>query len=290
MENNKCNCEYGCACENMNENKSGCQSSCGKKCPIRCKGLRLLISVVVFAILICLVIRFSISTYISRINPRNISVVGKSEIYVSPDIANISFSVKVFSKNNDIKKIQDETTNKINNIIQKLNELNISNKDIKTENYSISTRYEYQSCANPNEYPSCISKNVAVGVDLSSNINIKVRDLENLGKVLTILADNKIQDVSGPNFEVDNLEAKKIEAKELAIENARENAKRLAKSLKVSLGKVSSYYENTDTNNFPNPVFDVLSAKSSLGFESNPTISKGEQKIVGNVTVVYTIK
>jgi hypothetical protein len=164
-----------------------------------------------------------------------ITVSGKGEIMVKPDIATISFSVLV--ENMDVAKAQSESADKINKIVAffKLNK--IDEKDIKTTNYSIYPRYDY---LNSTVYPYT-GKQTLAGYDVNQTIQVKVRDLTNAGKILAGVGALGVTDISGLTFGVDKEDTVKVQARDLAVSDARDQAKVLAKSLGVRLGKITSF-------------------------------------------------
>ena len=101
--------------------------------------------------------------------------------------------------------------------------------------------------------------------------------------------------MSGLQFTVDDRDALEEEARLAAIEDAKEEAKRLAKELDVRLGDILSF---NDTNNgfYPEPFqtrsFEMV-ADGQFGVSEStiaPEIAVGENKITSTVTITYEIK
>jgi uncharacterized protein YggE len=97
--------------------------------------------------------------------------------------------------------------------------------------------------------------------------------------------------LNGPQFEIDDPEALKEQARREAIADAKEKAKRLAADLEVSLGKIVSFNENS---NNPQPYYRndfAMMAKSAVMEDSFvPELPAGENDINATVTITYKIK
>lgn len=130
-----------------------------------------------------------------------------------------------------------------------------------------------------------------VGYDVSQTVEVKVRDTAKAGDTLAALGTIGVQNISGPNFMVDDEDAAKAEARGKAIEEARTKAKLLAKQLGVRLGKVVSYSENGA--GYPQPMMYSAVAKGGMmdaSRESAPTLPTGENKTSVTVSVTYEIR
>jgi uncharacterized protein YggE len=77
----------------------------------------------------------------SRPELRTFSVSGEGKEVVLPNIAEIR--IGVISEGLDLTTLQKENSEKMNRIINFLKEKGIDEKDIQTENYSVSPKYDY---------------------------------------------------------------------------------------------------------------------------------------------------
>ena len=216
-----------------------------------------------------------------------ISVSGKAEVNSAPDIAHFSFTVKETSKTN--KEAQDIISDKVASILDGLEKTGVEEKDIKTQSYTIYPKYEYVTVEREKDtaldgtiyFPGSDKKRVQTGFNVSQNISLKLRDFDNVGNVLELLATTGVDNLNGPNFEIDDPEELKEEARAMAIEDAKAKAKRLAKDLGVKLGKVVSFNENgggyysqpTYARGLEHAAFDSLSVKAA------PELPVGENTI-----------
>ena len=254
-------------------------------------------------LIILSILAIATTVFVSKGNQQyeenTISVSGQAEVNSAPDVANFSFTVKENSKTN--KEAQDIISEKVASILAGLEKSGVEEKDIKTQSYSISPKYEYVKVKRDVEevaldgtifYPGNNNKRVQTGFDVSQNVSLKLRDFDKVGEVLELLATTGVENLNGPNFQIDDPEQLKEEARELAIKDAKAKAKRLAGDLDVKLGKVVSFNENGG-GYYPQPsyargleyaAFDSVSAKAA------PELPVGENTINANVTITYKIK
>jgi uncharacterized protein YggE len=213
-----------------------------------------------------------------------ITVAGKGEIVVKPDIANISFGVT--AENLDVAKALTESNTKMNKIIDFLKTKGVDVKDIKTTNYSVYPRYDYLQSQ---VYPYNNGKQVLAAYVISQSVEVKIRDLSKAGEILSGVGGLGVTDVSGLTFSVDNQDIIKDQARDLAIKDAKGQAEVLAKGLGVKLVKITGFSEG---GNYPIYYAMDKVAASGIGGASVPApeILTGENKITSNVSITYEIR
>jgi uncharacterized protein len=211
-----------------------------------------------------------------------ITVTGKGEVMVKPDIATVSFGVTV--ENMDVVKAQTAATTKMNSIIDLLKTKDVAEKDIKLTNYNIYPRYDYLRA---DLYPYSGKQTLAAYV-VSQTVEVKIRDISKAGEILSGVGTLGVTDVSGLTFTVDNQDEVKDQARDLAIVDAKAQAKVLAKGLGVKLVKITAFSEN---GNYP--VYYEMNKSMALGAAADsvtPQVPMGENKITSNVTITYEIR
>lgn len=215
-----------------------------------------------------------------------ITVDGMGKAAAIPDIATISFSVTGEGKT--ASQAQDEATKKNNVALALLKEKGIEDKDMKTTSYSVSPKYSYpQPCYSG---PCAYDEQRVIGYTVNQSTEVKVRDLGIAGDLLSALGDAGISQLYGPNFQVENEDAVRAEARKEAIEEARAKAQVLARDLGVRLVRVVSFSENA--GGYPAPMY--LSRDMAMGgvMESKaaPELAAGENEITSQVYVTYEIR
>ena len=216
---------------------------------------------------------------------RNFQVQGEGKVTAIPDVAEISFGVTTEGGKN-LADLQQKNTEKANSIIAFLKQSAIDEKDIKTQYYNISPRYQYYSCpvSESGEAKPCPPSEI-VGYTISQSIAVKVRELSNTGDVLAGVVANGANTVSGPSFTIDDPAKFQNEARAEAIAKAKEKASAIARAGGFRLGKMVSIQEGVS---YPFPVMYETAALGKGG--ASPSIEPGSQDITINVTIVYEIK
>lgn len=200
-----------------------------------------------------------------------ISVRGEGRTYTKPDVAIMSLSVVTEGAN--LKNVQEENSKKMNSVINYLKDFGVAEKDIKTISYRIQPRYSYEERKVPR----------IIGYEVHQSLEVKVRDMEKIGEILEGSVDVGVNQVSSLRFEVDDDEPFKEEARELAIKDAKEKAKKLASQLGVKLIKISGFDEGTSFD------YSIYRELGVGGGTEVPQIEVGENEIVVNVTLIYEI-
>ena len=231
----------------------------------------------------------------SGVTPTNvITVTGKGEIFVIPDTGSFSFSV--VEDGATVKDAQDKASKKVNSIIDALKAMGIDEKDIKTIGYYSNPKYEYSNStcpmmSNPNGviYPCPSGKQVLTGYEVNQTISVKVRKTDDAGTALTKVGSLGASNISGIDFVIDDMDAVNSQARDKAIQDAKDKAEVLAKSLGVKLVRIVSFNES---GNYPVPYYSMGVMKADAGSSEStpPQVPVGQNQIVSNVTITYEIK
>lgn len=246
------------------------------------KNLTRLLSILVIILAIFLAIQayngFQERKYIGKdIIPSNtITVSALGEAFAKPDIAQISVSVVKEAKT--VLEAQKKHTEIINKVVAYLKDSDIEEKDIRTSAYNIYPRYDYLRDKGQ----------VFRGYEVSQTLDVKIRDLEKVGKILGGVTEMGANQVGGINFVIDDDDAVKAEARKQAIEKAKEKADQIAKDLGISFGRLVSFYESS--GDFP--IYRSLMTEGMGGVEPVPTpeIPSGENRVAVTVNLTYEIK
>jgi len=222
-------------------------------------------------------IKESRNTYPTNI----ISVRGTGEVVGTPDVATFSFTVR--EKGKDEATAKNLMSIKANKAIDFLKQQGIEVKDIKTENYYSNPVYTYPS--GPVIYSG---DPVITGYEVAQTVSVKVRKIDDAGKILSGIANLKIGEVGSLGFAIDDLDSLKNEAKKLAIEKAKAEAKTIAKNLDVDLERVTGYYEEIpyDPGMGYGGEMNMMAIKDQ---SVSPNLQVGQQKITISVSISYEI-
>ena len=237
-----------------------------------------------------------------------ITVNGTGEVFAVPDIAEIGFSVVAEKKL--LPDAQKMSAEKINAIMAFLKEQGIDEKDIKTTNYSANPKYEWTnevtpmysgssgaaepgydgvqtSAVYPDYYPQPRNQ-VVVGYEVRQTITVKVRDTEKVGALVVGIGEQGATDMYGPTFTIDDETALQREARQKAIDDAKDKAEQLAKDLGVKLVRIVSFSENG--GGYYPMMFKGMEATVSSDAAVAPEIPVGQNQISANVSITYEIR
>lgn len=222
------------------------------------------------------------------------SVSGEGKAVAIPDIAQFSFSV-VTEGGTDLASLQSENTADTNKVIEFLKSRGIEAKDIQTESYDISPRYQSFPCeirpvplsgAEP-AFTACPPSEIA-GYTVTQTVSVKVRNLEAVGELLSGVVENGANRTSGLTFTVDDRAKYENEARAEAIAKAKEKAKLVAEAGGFKVGKLLSVDEF-----FFGPVPFGAEA-GGFGGDTKvlapPSIEPGSEEITVTVNLRYEIR
>jgi hypothetical protein len=218
-------------------------------------------------------------------NMNSISVTGTGEVTAVPDIATFSFSVS--ASGTDAVAAQSISAEKMNAIVAYLKEQGVEEKDIKTEGYTMYPSYKFvpQPCAYGMYCEG--GESIQDGFEVSQMVSVKVRKTDTAGTLLSGVGEKGATNIGGINFVVDDNEAQKVEARRLAIEDARAQAEALADQLGVKLGEMISYYEDAP---YPmDPYYGGYAMDMAVKAEAVPEVPMGETVTKSSVTLSYKI-
>ena len=217
-----------------------------------------------------------------------ISFSGHGEVSAVPDIANIDFTISKDAKT--VKEAQGEVAKIEKSVLEFLKTSNVADKDVKATNASFYPKYQ-EVAVNSNlctQYGCPPSNSVIVGYTASESISVKIRNIDDVGKITEGIGALGVSNLNGPNFAIDKEDSFKDSARKLAIDDAKAKAKVLAKDLGVRLGKITSFSEN---GNYPTPMYaSAMMDKAVVSTSAPAVVPAGENLITSDVTITYKLR
>ncbi len=212
---------------------------------------------------------------------RSFMVSAEGKVAAVPDIAQFTFGVISEGGLEDIEILKDENTKKANSIIDYLKDEDVDKKDIKTLSFNVVPRYT--RC-----YEGVCPPRTIEGYTISQTLQVKIRDLDDAGKLLTGVVENGANNVSGLNFTIDDPTETENEAREEAFGKAREKAKAIAKAGGFKLGDLISIDENYYGKG--GVVYTQAMDAGMGGGGEEIRIEPGEQEVRISIMLRYEIK
>ncbi|MDP2586350.1 MAG: SIMPL domain-containing protein [Candidatus Komeilibacteria bacterium] len=212
------------------------------------------------------------------------SFTGEGRVFAKPDIAQIQLAVRTDRAKDAVTAVKNNT-DKINSVIKKLKDLEIEEKDIKTTAYQLNPEYDY---------PANVGRQVLAGYSVYQEVTVKIRNLDNVGRVIEQVTSVGVNQITGPTFTIDDLSEVHKQAREEAIAKAKEQANSTANMSGLRLGKLVGVYEETSRGGMP-PVYYAKAMDSAIGMGGEsafpaPEIQTGENEVILRVTLTYQIK
>jgi uncharacterized protein YggE len=204
-------------------------------------------------------------------------VAGTGEAIGIPDIATMTFSV--VEQGDTVTAVTTAGNEVMNNMISVLKGAGIADEDIQTTSYYLSPRYDY----------SKTSRGDIIGYELNQSVTVKIRDLERTAAVADAVTQAGANSISTPQFEIDDPETVKTEARAEAFDKAKAKAESLAAAAGMELGDIVTFTESGDDSELP---YEMRSFGEG-DFVSDtvaPTFAAGSQEVTVTVNVTYALK
>lgn len=218
----------------------------------------------------------------------SIVVRGEGEVMARPDIGMFSFSVMAEAA--DAAGAQTQSAEKTNAILAFLEEAGVDEKDVKTSGYSLDPKYRYEEVVCTNMY--CPPSNPVIdGYTVTQTVQVKVRELDKAGDLITGTGERGATNISGLSFTIDDPSNLKAEAREAAIADAKEKAQILADELGVRLVRIMSFYEE---EGYPMPYGyggDAMMMADKVESASvAPRMPTGESETKSTVSITFEVR
>ena len=212
---------------------------------------------------------------------------GVGTVVTKPDIANLSLGVE--AKSATVSKARNQAAVAMNAIVEFLIAKGVAERDIRTESFNISPQYSYQEKID--SYGNRTNQRVLTGYQVVNTASVTVRNMSKIGALLdgAVKAGRDLVRVNGIRFSVDDPDPLKVQARQLAVQQAVQKAEELTQSAGVTLGRLVYISESSST-----PIYSTVEAARAdfAGATSfAPTrINAGESEIQVTVQAVFTIQ
>jgi uncharacterized protein len=203
-----------------------------------------------------------------------LSVSAEAKVTRTPDIATLSTGVVTQAA--EANAALRQNTEQMTKVVAAIKAAGIAERDVQTSGISINPQYRYAE----NQPPTI------TGYQASNTLNVKVRDIAKLGKVLDTLVSVGANQVNGPSFEIDNPDEAYDEARVAAIKKAQSRAELYAKTLGLRVRRVVSI--NEGGGNAPPSPMPVMMRMQAMD-ASEPPVSPGESALSTTINVVFEL-
>lgn len=204
-------------------------------------------------------------------------VSGEGKVSAVPDTAVLTLGVE--AKANAVSDAQSQAQSAMNGIVTALHQFNVADKDIQTQNFSITAVYKYPPNAGP----------VPDGYSVTNTVVVKIRNIANTGAIIDAVAKvgGDLTRIQGVSFTVDNPKPLLDQARAAAVQDAMAKAQQIASVAGVTLGKPVSI---TESGGYQPPRPIVMSSVAGAAPAATTPISPGSTDITVTVQMGFNIQ
>lgn len=203
-----------------------------------------------------------------------LSVSAQAEARRAPDIATVSAGVVTQSA--DANGALRENADRMAKVVAAIRAAGVADRDVQTAGVNLNPQYRYVE----NQPPAI------TGYQATNTVNVTVRDIARLGRILDALVATGANQINGPTFDIDQKEPAYDEARRSALDTARARAEMYAKALGVHVRRIVSIDE-TGGASTPRPI--PMYAMAKMARDEATPISPGENVLAVSLNVVFEL-
>lgn len=201
-----------------------------------------------------------------------LSVSAQAEASRAPDIATVSAGVVTQAADGNTAMRQN--AEQMNRVLAAVRAAGVADRDVQTSGINLHPQYRYED----NQPPRI------TGYQASNTVNVKLRDVAKMGKVLDALVASGANQINGPSFGIDNAEPLYDQARVEALRRARDRADTYAKALDLRVRRIVSISEGGAAMPVPMPRMAAMKAEAY-----DTPVAAGESSVSVNLDVVFEL-
>ena len=212
-------------------------------------------------------------------HPRTVSVSGSGEVAAEPDRAHVTLGVE--ARKPTMAEARTEVAATVERVLALTRQLRIDPKLVNATRVQVQPEYSWNDKDR---------KRVLLGYLVSRQVQIELRDLEQLGPLLERAVDAGVNQVNDPRLDSSRRKSLEREAMAKAVEDARLNAEALATAAGARLGPVRVLSGATSMPPVPMYQRSVAMADAAMpAAPPPPSYEPGEMKFTAMVSAVYDL-
>lgn len=206
---------------------------------------------------------------------QTVSVTGNGRVNTLPDRATVQMSI--VSRAKELDAAQAGAVKVTAAVLSLTDELDIKRNKVDTTGATVRPDYRWNRDTEKQEL---------LGYIAERQMNVKVDDLDRLGRLVEGAVAAGVNQVSPPQLDSSRRETKHREALAVAAKDARANAEVLAETLGAKLGNPISI---SDGSAPPRPPVPQLRMAAAMESDSAATYNAGDLTITATVSVVFEL-
>jgi uncharacterized protein YggE len=210
--------------------------------------------------------------------PRTVSVSGIGEVAAEPDLAHVTLGVE--ARRPTMAEARAEVAKTVDRVLALTRDLKIDPKLVNATRLQVQPEYSWNDKDR---------QRVLLGYVVSRQVQVELRDLEQLGPLLERAVDAGVNQVNDPVLDSSKRKSLEREAMAKAVEDARLNAETLAKAAGVRLGPVRML--NGSSSAPPMPMYrrGPMVMADAASAPPAETYQPGEMKFSATVNAEYDL-
>ena len=226
-----------------------------------------------------LVFVFALPIHAEELTP-SITVQGKGQVIVTPDLGTSSFAVMEDGK--EAEEVQKNIAEKANAVKTAVLDAGLDKEKFKTNGIQLYTNYDYST-----------SPETITGYRGQVSMSINEISVDDVGKYLQLLSDNSVNEIDGINVSYSKYDEAYNEALSKAMIQARQKAETIAETENAVLSNVFFATEGYQNDSLRS-VYKSVDSFTPNSLEATETggldYSVGTTNVEANVTVCYEIE
>ncbi len=202
-----------------------------------------------------------------------LSVQAQADAQAAPDIATLSAGVVTQAA--DGNGAMRQNAEQMTRVLAALKSAGVAERDIQTSGVNLQPQYRYAE----NQPPAI------TGYQASNTVNVKLRDVAKMGKVLDALVASGANQINGPSFGIDDPEPLYAQARLEALKLAQARADSYAKALGLRVRRIVSLGEGGAAMPMPVPRMAMMKAEA---MDSTP-VAPGQSSVSVSLDVVFEL-
>ncbi len=203
-------------------------------------------------------------------------VSGRGEVRTDPDLAVVTLGV--VEEDKEAGLAQAAVNRVARSILAAITELGIEPSDVQTSRLNLHPIYDRGENRR---------KPLVIGFRASNTVTIRVLDLDLVGPVVDAAISSGANEIQGVNFQLDDDQDARLEALQLAVQEARSKAEAMASALGLPLGPVLMV--NEGGARIEQPVYQEAMMMRSAAADSSTPVSQGKVNVQAQVSVAFAL-
>lgn len=208
--------------------------------------------------------------------PRTAYVTGQGEVSAEPDLAHVTLGVE--SRKPTMAEARAEVAATVERVLALTRSLKIDPKHVNSTRVQVQPEYSWDEKDR---------KRILLGYMVSRQVQVELRDLDQLGALLERAVDAGVNQVNDPMLDSSKRKDLEREAMTKAVHDARQNAETLARAAGVKLGAVRVL--NASASGPVVPMYKSRMVMADAAAAPEATYQPGDMKFNANVSAEYDL-